>query len=350
MPITTRKTPALFLVSTLVLVLVAQVPVRAAEPFAKVRVATRATVLDFPRGIRNIGMGSTGAASVSQPANGYFNPASLAWADGLTLSGEYQDFAYESLDPAFNLSDIRASVGTQRPAGWSFGGLLGYSAFRAEPQIVRTIYLPDGTGETFDVDDYYLTVLGAAAWTRGVATVGAGVSGKYLSLNGNDAWLLDLGVLVALAFRPDSTLIRPRVGVSVSNLDSGWGYDGREYDLGDESRIGIGLDIASRPIGIAGRRVPVIASAVDVDWVFQPAQYADDGYWAIGWEVSAADLLQVRIGQESQRNLDKSAYGFGLGWTFGRWMIRGDYARESWDTFLGHAKTDAFGVALGARL
>jgi hypothetical protein len=133
-----------------------------------------------------------------------------------------------------------------------------------------------------------------------------------------------------------------------SNLDNGFVATGVDYDLSGESRLGLGIDLASAPVAFGGRAVPIVFGSIDYDLV-SPAD--EDGHWALGWEISFLDLVQARIGLEDDDATDVSAWGVGLGWEFGRWMVRGDYAHESWQTFfLGEMHTDTYGLAAGMRL
>ncbi|HET6462358.1 MAG TPA: hypothetical protein VFH33_01035, partial [Candidatus Krumholzibacteria bacterium] len=54
-------------------------PAHATEPFAKVGTYT-GEWLAFPVGVRNIGMGATGAADITAFGTGHYNPATIAWA------------------------------------------------------------------------------------------------------------------------------------------------------------------------------------------------------------------------------------------------------------------------------
>jgi hypothetical protein len=295
-------------------------------------------------------MGSTGTASVSQPSTGYFNPASLAWADGVALTAEYQDFGRVDDEPFLDFTDVRLAAGKRLGDGWRVGGLVGYSNMDWSVQNVRTIYVPEGTGETVDGADWYVTALAAAAYSHGVVSVALGVAGKYLSIDYADAnaFLLDLGAIVALEFEPGGAIIRPRAGVSVSNLDDDIEVVERTYDIEGETRVGLGFDLASDLVWWMERDVRMFRASVDLDFVNPAERFSIDGdYHAVGFEVSGCELLYARFGAEDSR-LDKTTFGFGLGWTFDAWWVRADYAHESREVgILGGLEDNAFGVALG---
>src|SRR5512134_736177 len=82
----------------------------AAEPFAGVRTHISSLVVE-PRGVRNIGMGSTGAASVYTAASGYINPAALAWSDAVVLAASQQEYNTGDIDLGLKHLDSRLAGG-----------------------------------------------------------------------------------------------------------------------------------------------------------------------------------------------------------------------------------------------
>ena len=128
-------------------------PARGAEPFSKIG-SYAGTVLNLPRGVRSIGMGSTGTADVSRATTGFFNPASFAWADALTAR-----VSNEAWPADLDLVDTRVAGAfpLQRDSSdgpWRFGGSLGYTELSMDPHVIRTIYVPEGTAEAFDEDEW----------------------------------------------------------------------------------------------------------------------------------------------------------------------------------------------------
>lgn len=332
----------------LLLVLLALLPrpARATEP------SSRTSFLTEQRGVRSLGLGSTGAASVYAAASGHVNPATVAWADATLLSTSRLEYGYpDDFDIGIGYNDTRLLSGwsfTDEAGGdgWRLGGLIGYTNEDMDPQMVRTIYLPEGTGETFDPNDSIYSALAAASWTKGGVTLGAGLAAKYVDFARLDSgWAFDWGMLAAVSFEPGGALIRPRVGVCASNMDTGFTESDTEYDLAGESRVGLGADFASRPRSFAGRVVPVVAASLDYDYV-TPTD--ESGHSALGWEMSLFDLVQGRVGLEEDWT-DINAWGLGLGWEFGRWMVRADYAHQAWGTSPWKLETNALGVAAGAR-
>jgi hypothetical protein len=284
---------------------------------------------------------------VNAVTSGCLNPASIAWTDGFLLAGEYNDLGVDDSDDEGTGSG-RLSSGTQVSSEWRVAGLVGYLS----AANLSTSAPPEEPVSS--ENDQMLTYLGAASWTRGAASIAAGVAAKHLQLHDVDfvgtdlgGWVFDVGVLTAFSLHPDWGLVRPRVGLATTNLDTGWEEDYVRYAIEGEYRLAVGVDIASRTTALGGRTVPIVAGSVDLDEFTR----SDESGWHLstGVELSILNLVQARIGHDDDPSA--MAYGFGLGWAFGRWMVRGDYAHESWSTYpFGDQHSDIYGVAAGVQL
>lgn len=325
---------------------------RAAEPFARVGPGYGAQWLSFPRGVRNVAMGATGTADVSGFATGYFNPASIAWSDATTLLGSYEDLYFD-----FNLSD--AVITTPVPfhsdstaGSWRFGGAFGYSRLGMEPQYERTIFLPDGTGSrTLDLDDWMLAATGAALWNRGVMSLGAGVAGKFvkneLFRESPTTWVMDLGAIAAFPIAVGSGEIRPRLGYSILNLDSGTEYDERTFYVANEQRGGFGLDLSAPPTTLWGKAISPVAISLDYD---RTNREGSDHKYSGGFDLTLINMVHMRYGMIDS---DYTSFGVGLGWDYGHVVFRADYAhtefQEDPDDFFVDFDRDTFGALVGVR-
>ena len=330
---------------------------KAAEPFAGPHTDISVTTLEFPVGIRNVGMGATGVADLNQPTTGYFNPATLAWVDAA-----YATYAYEELILDFAITDVRAAFGNRwgdesSNDVWRLGGELGYTMLDYNNEPIRTIFLPEGTAESIE-RDYYLTSAIAGGWERGNESIGVGAAAKYLTLDrSNDdphSWLFDFGLVAAKKIMVNGAMVRPCFGVSFANVDTGLGIDSTEYDVAGLTRYGVGVDFATAPTQWASRDVALASGSFDADYTDR-GKY--DSLWSIGWELSILELVQARAGYQwydddgyadDRSNL---SLGFGIGWEFGQWIIHGDYAHvrprpNSVDVDLDR---NMFGATLGAR-
>ncbi|MCI0452763.1 MAG: hypothetical protein L0Z51_10300 [Candidatus Latescibacteria bacterium] len=328
-------------------------PSLAAEPFAKVGTTSMLAVLDFPVGVRNMGMGGTGVADMSQPANGYFNPASLAWTDATYVSYGHEDLFFD-----IEMNDARLTSGYRwgdsSGNAWRLGGGFGYTAMTMEPVVVRTVFLPEGTGESYEPDDYYVTTALAGAWERGGESIAVGVAAKYVRIefasDEGTAWAFDYGFVAAKGFIAGGSMLRPRVGFSMTNIGEELEYDDRFSDIAGETRMGLGFDFASPAKRTWGRNVAAVSGAFDADHVDRDV---GDSYWAFGWEVSALQFIQMRAGYQwfDRDNYSVVSLGYGMGWEFGRMILRADYTHVSEPpTFFGVDRDrDLFGATVGAR-
>jgi len=281
-------------------------------------------------GVRNLGMGATGVSSTSRLGSAYYNPATIAWADAATLSLGYLDGPID-----IEMTDTRAAYGflggdDASKNVWRLGAEIGFTTLGVDPIVVRTIFLPEGTGETFDPDYNYLTSTLALAWEHGNEAIAAGVSGKYLHLNRPggtaDSWLLDFGLIASWKYMLSGSMLRPRAGFSMTNLDTGLEYDSREYRIAGQTRYGGGVDFVAPPMTTWGRSVAAASVAFDVDYVDR-GRY--NSYWALGWEISVLEFFQARAGYQwfdSPSSSTNLSLGVGIGWDFGHWMTRIDYA------------------------
>jgi hypothetical protein len=328
-------------------------PAHATEPFAKVRTYA-ASWLSFPRGVRNIGMGGTGTADVTGLATGYFNPATLAWSSATTLVGSYEALYFDT-----NISELVVTSpipfrADSTDSGWHFGGSFGYSHLGMAPQTDRTIFLPEGTGRTFDASDWILSATGAASWTFRDLTMGAGSTARYLRSNFGsghaDGWVFDVGAVMALPIDLGEVLFRPRLGYSALNLDSGIEYDGRTSNVPTDKRFGGGFDVEALPVRVANRLVPAFALAIDYDDIDRETTTSVDH--AAGFEVSFLNALYFRYGGTDD---SWDMWGLGAGWDYGNVLFRVDYAHaEPQNPFLvdllgSDAKRDTFGALVGVR-
>jgi hypothetical protein len=323
----------------------------ATEPFAKVGHAYAASWLKLPLGARNIGMGGTGTADASGFGTGYYNPAVISFANATIVSGGYQDFARDiGIYDATLLSPI--PFNSDSTAGdWRFAGSLGYTRLSLAPQTERTIFLPEGTGRTFDASDWIVRGIGATSWTHGVTTLSAGASGKFFRSNlansSSDVWMLDLGTLAAFAFDfGNGATVRPRLAYALLNLDSGASYKGRDYLVENQSRVGFGFDLSTPTVHAWDKRVPSVSLSFDYDDISIEDRSSDT--YAAGVELSIVDLMHIRYGTVDD---DYRTYGVGFGWDWGRTLLRVDYAHQNPGTGIDYVSgdRDTYAATVGMR-
>ena len=324
------------------------------EPFSKV--GTYGFLFaGMPRGVRNLGMGSTGTASVYEHSTGFFNPASLAWTNAWSLQASYEEWPAD-----ISLSDIRISgaypgADSSGSTRWRFGGSLGYSGLWMEPQVVRTVYLPEGTEETFDAGDHMLSATVAAAWEASMFSVGAGGTAKYVrseaAVNDFSTWAFDGGAVVAVPFVWRDVVVRPRAGAAILNRDTGASYDDLFFGVENVTRTALGVDVATPlvPVGSGAwkRTVPALAISFDYDWANAETGTDRESY---GVAASFLGTLEARVGRITlDDGREESRFGAGLGWDFGAWLFQFDYAHINDSVTFLELDRDCFGLIVGGR-
>lgn len=359
--------------AALMLLLLEGAALCATKPFWKVPTIYD-NVTTFPRGVRNIGMGGAGAADISGFSSGYFNPASFAWSDAVTLGASTNDWmeTREFFDTRISASYPLKS--TFRGADLRLGGSIALSTMSLDLGCRRTIYDPVGDCTEIDNPDYYLSGSFAAGVRRGFWELALGGTAKYLEVKTFEqytTWAFDLGFIAAANIEGARGFrLRPRIGVSIRNLgkDIELTIGNTIYEpLGEpavveqpgEHRYGVGVDVSAPPVdGVTGklhRGVSAVGVSIDCDVVKGDGSNDANG-WAFGAEISLFEMVRVRAGKSEDVFLgkDTTTYGIGLGWDFGRVLFQFDYARmdPSCDTceLLGiRPEKDVFGLVVGGR-
>lgn len=303
------------------------------------------SLFDFEAGVRNLGMGATGVAATSEAANSYYNPASLSWARGLTVTYEAQPIDILSLE--LDMSEARVAFGHAWPAGvWQVGLEAGYRRIHHQ---IDSIIAP-GTAIT---DECYSGAL-AIGYRRGRLALSGGASAKLATvadeeLGDAEVFVLNTGLIVAFPLLMEGTLLEPRLGASIGNLDNGLDWFGMMYGIKDVKRFGAGVDIATPGRRWAGRSVSVATASVEAQYT---TRGSDEWVWAVGWEVSVFECVFLRAGYEWMKDdvYTVRDLGVGLGWEFDWLMVRADYAHRTPNNDFGvDLSRDAFGATLGAR-
>jgi hypothetical protein len=326
-------------------------PAHAAEPFA--RFAYGASFVGLPRGVRNIGMGATGTADVTHLSTGYFNPASVAFASATALTGSYEDQPFD-----LSLSDVLVTSpipfhSDSTSSAWHFAGSVGYTRLAFPTLEDRTIFFPEGTGTTYDPDDWMASGTAAASWSHGIVDIAAGATGKYIHQQFSDGVSMgsfDFGVVTAFSFPVGEATIRPRLGYAFLNLDTGASLDRTDIVIANEQRGGFGFDMVMPAVVVFGKEVPVASVSLDYDRINK--ENNSDRDFASGAEMSFANMVHVRYGVIAQ---DYRTYGLGVGWDYGSVLFRVDYAHADRrdtsleDLFGESLDRDTFGALIGVR-
>jgi hypothetical protein len=171
-----------------------------------------ATFLEIGVGARAMAMGGAYAAVANDVSALYWNPAGIAWVDGVQIELMHNEWIantnYDFAGIVIPLSFIQSTI------GFSFISL-DYGS-----DLVRTVDRPEGTGERFSASDVAVSISIASALTNRFAF---GLSGKYVNQKiwneTGSAMALDFGVFY-------STMLEGlRLGASMCNF-------GNEIQLG----------------------------------------------------------------------------------------------------------------------
>ena len=308
--------------------------------------------MTFPRGARSLGMGGVGVADLSNPVNGYYNPAALAWTSGIFLEASYNSW----LD-LYTYTDTRISAGKSTEK-ILFGGLLGFSTQSLDLDCVYSAWSPEC--KPVDNPNYYVTGAAAVAWRSGNREIGIGAAIKHLE-NTNTAdyhtTVVDLGIIVTYLIETgEGYRIRPSIGISFRNI-------GKDIKIQretikeplmlkqpQENRYGFGLDFSTPPVASAtkklGRAVPALKVVVDYDLIRGAGSSYAEG-WGLGMEASLFETLFIRTGnsRDSIENSQYMNFGIGLGWQDpdNGFLLRLDFTRMDnplADSFYRESKHD----------
>lgn len=173
-----------------------------------------AAFLEIGVGARSEAMGGAYASAEGRLEGMYWNPAGLAYMDGLGATFSHADWLADTDFDFF-------AIATPIPL---FNAVVGGSfvALSVPEQAVRTVESPEGTGEFYDAQDFAVTV---SLSSRIMESFSVGVSGKYVSqriwTEEGSALALDVGVFYRTPVRGLS------IGSSISNFGSDMSLSGR---------------------------------------------------------------------------------------------------------------------------
>jgi hypothetical protein len=214
-----RNVKSQFLKGIVAASLVAMIPAQvfATEPFAKVGTYSM-QFLKIGVSARASGMGNAFTAIANDASATYWNPGGLVDVTRTDISLSYTwwpaDIALNYAAGAFTLPFI--------PGTWGVSA----RALTMDPQVVRTIYLPEGTGETFDSGDMSFGLSYAKFFTDKFSS-GATVHFLHSGLADKsvNAFAVDFGLIYRIG------LWGMRLGMLIQSLGSKVNYDDRESKM-----------------------------------------------------------------------------------------------------------------------
>lgn len=285
-------------------------------------------------GTRNTALGQGDMAGAYGPGATMINTAPLPLGDGVEVSYNRNPFLAET---DFSVWGVAAE----------FQGLrAGYSRLNwfMDPQMVRTAYNPEGTGETFDAGDRISVLslgydLGRLIDDEGHWnwTIGGAWRHYYAFLAHSEVSdeTFDLGTSVAWTAHHSkgwTKLIWAWSWQNFTNVKTQ--YDERESALPASIRMGFTIESGFGRNGWGGEAFRVLAAYsrrfMSDDWY---GGYDTDHF---GLEMIPAGILAFRMGHNSRLPGDINSWGIGLildqevlGWC----TLTGDYGK--YDTFAG---------------
>ena len=322
--------------------------------------AAQSQMLLFPRGTKNIAMGGAGAADISSPVSGYYNPAALAWTNGIFLETNYHKF----LD-FYSYLDTRITAGKEKD-NFLYGGLLG---FTAEYLVQDCMYSTYSFGcEPFDEPNYYLSAGFAAAKRAESLSAGLGIVVKELKYRSGaqySSMAVDIGAILSwTAETEEGYKIRSTFGASARNISGDIEVESEDHewtiDQMGESRYGLGMELSTPPAASVskklGRDVSAFKAQVLYDLVRGFGSNEEMEGWGVGMEVALFETLFIRVGNSKDlfALLNYMNLGLGLGWQHPARgiVLRLDYAMmeppETAEEFYDRDMTDhMIGLVIG---
>jgi hypothetical protein len=277
------------------LVLVSLLPVRAS---AQSKSGT--TIGDFlmiEPSAQVAAMGNAGATALNGAMAAYYNPGALG---RLTESSAQFTHSPWLADIQYNYASVAVKMGANAL-------LLSVTSLNSGDMDVRTVDMPQGTGEQFTVNDLSL---GLGFGRQITDRFSAGLQVKYVQEtiwhSSLSAVGMDIGVIYELPFRA-------YLGASISNFGTRGSFDGRDlrvrYDqdteiFGDNSSLPAALETEEYPLPIffrVGVGVPVQIGAdsrvMIVADAYQPSNNTNSVSFGAEW--GYADLLFLRGGYQN---------------------------------------------------
>jgi len=279
-------------------------------------------------------MGGAYAAVANDATALYWNPAGIAWVDGIQVELMHNEWIintnYDFVGIVFPLPFMHSAIG------------FSYITLDYGSDVVRTVDRPEGTGEIFNSRDAAVTISWAAALTDRFAF---GISGKYVTQRiwseSGSAMALDFGVFY------NTMLDGLRLGASMSNFGGEIQLNGRDLRrtvdpderVSNFDRVPVNLKTGSYPlpllfrVGISYEKATGtfgnLLIAMDVNHPSNATESIN-----IGAEYGFGNMFYVRGGYESMLERDQiNGLTIGGGVTHyrkGSVGIRFDYAWSDW--------------------
>jgi hypothetical protein len=280
---------------------------------------TAAQFLKVGAGARPIAMGGAFVAISNDVYSLYWNPAGITKINRFSIGGSYTRW----------FADITHHFwGIVLPVTQSASIGLSGIFVSMDPIEITTVDQQHGTGEFFEASDL---AIGISAAVRPIDFLSIGLTGKFVqqSLYNESASAIafDVGSLLDIPFKG------MKLGMNFSNFGGELKLDGRdlirEYDLNPDNtlntgvetrlrtqgwnlpvnfRVGFAIDLVGRGTeGLLENENNRLTLTVDGNHPADAAQYLN-----IGAEYIFSEIISLRGGFRSNRDVEKFFYGLGL--------------------------------------
>jgi hypothetical protein len=288
---------------------------------------------------RSMGLGTSDLADLKGPTAVFDNPGLIIEDEGVQMGFDTHDY------PAGDMRDFGLSFRKDQVTL-----LAGVKTFMAT-QLIRTAYLPDGTGQTYELDDrvYALGLNLNMLPSRGpgdneVWTMGAAL--RYSSHEFGDAEYgvgdLDLGTTYRIRRIRSSSLIEFSGAAAMMNVlgnegatDIGTtdlGTVGGTSELLQTFRVGAALKIGTG-LGAFERDGATITGYVDLYRMLNHYYDADITY-SFGTEVIFYHALALRAGYDDRGSNHSGSFGLGV-------ILAGDELLTPFDLHIDYCRLDS---------
>jgi len=247
-----------------------------AAQFLKIGVSARAT-----------GMGSAFTAVANDASAAYWNPAGLVDVDGTVVAVHHTEWPADiNLDYAnytFSPTFIRGKVS------------LHARGLTMDPQVVRTIFRQNGTGEMFDAGDMSFG-LSYARYFTDKFSAGATVSWVHMGLADRsvNTFVTDFGLQYRIGIRGMT------LGMAVQNIGAEVNFDERASKMPTVFKVGLAVDTYN-----AGPH-----SVVTVGEFSRPSDNSERSNF--GLEYAYNQFMFLRTGYNLNYDADNFAAGAGI--------------------------------------
>jgi len=219
-----------------VIALAALIPAQAmaTEPFAKV--GTYALqFLKIPVSARGVAMGNAFTAIANDANATYWNPAGMVDITRTSIALNHTwwpaDISLDYASAVFTLPFV--------PGQWGVSA----RSLSMDPQVERTIFLPDGTGQTFDAGDMSFGLSYAKFFTDKFSS---GTTGHFVHSGLADKSVNTFSIDFGLIYRIG--LWGMRLGMLIQSLGSKVDYDDRESKMPTVFKVALAATPYSRGV------------------------------------------------------------------------------------------------------